>query len=1277
MVIDLRRKDDEDRLRSSRTLGRRASSQDIGRNADGTRGAGASSIDPSDANLIGNSSMGNVYRVSDDILAGAYYQKYDNTKHLEGQQERYREDGAPIKTVNFKQDYVVLIRKKLYYAANAVNNGDVKYADLKDANVDQGHYLRTYKVDNFISANTSITVMGQPGQCSLQIKGGERVFCYEHTSAQDGGNPTVAQMVSDEWPLLSAQLVNDSANAGYTNSQLNTGATASSARAAQEAVRDANGGLWNREFNDMEETTSGNRVRDIGRQTQVSAVTGESAMDTGQAEVTYHDEQVGRDITIHLDKEEELVQQQILNGPPSDWKFAEKCDWEEMDEVWVFGKSNFERGADGDFKMNQIFFGYIDSVQWSYTSGKTNGCMISIQASDQLKILSLSYVTQTPSLAMGASIGGQGIDIRYGFQDAKAFGTFVLFDPYEAMRATKGASMGADGTKPQADQANNTSYACFAYTNVFAGMTAEEIIRELCADAGVPLWYMNSRIEPIGWPPYVMKIKQFTGDMLFQMSTQKRLDVCREVARKLQIEFFADEAGNIVLKCPSYALGVNTLAANNMGYTELEGGMLDQLSVYQVTSSYWGVNEENPVSGVDTTPTGKPTTEDERAAYNRMVNARTQWRAAAVVDELYDQYGTQGRYGALDANGMAAKWNRVMDGWSESQMYGVQQAVYNRILSCENGSGRIRDEVQVHPGGVTQYGRTLYDIASHPQTWYNGAEWQTIYNDPANKAIWDKYGITDPADFYKISGEEVLVINYNKNLKSKDELHEEYFKALQEYNAIKNGKHKTQQEYDSIKHRFYDNTLSELTDALIPEIPQEFIIGFTLTSTDKNIYNAYEVNIEADFGLYEGNNTGITRLSRVFADIPSFIRFGVRQCPQVYNFPYMGNKENAHLLGFMLCARSLAQRNSATLTMIEDSFIHVGDPIRFFAYDEHPAKPLASQENVAGSALGLGEADSALNVMGRGGYTLSEATGIVNGGPLSHSADPRPKQVTETPGARGDSQTGTRQSGAQTTLQAGEIPKGSAMNITTGKWGNGSSYSGLRASDAAMQTRAQSIYYVEAVQRQINPSDKSQMTVNLSCGRMMGMPSVVDYMLLLYKAYYDANTGFAPDMDDINTIRKAYQGATESFDIDAGTTFADIAKHFGIDLDAPQKVPTEPEPEPPSLYDVATTTLPLCEAHDLAQGAGWKLFTGKMTGTIWRSIGGQPQQIATCTYFVYDGTAGQRAVFHLDGASGDWEQQILSAAGAGSSKCALCSGGASGHARTMLDKLKTRTRDRA
>jgi len=1289
------------------------------------KASGGETAMPTDANLVAVGGVGKMFRVSDDILAGAAWQKYDNVQHLEGQQQRYRPEPKQLRTINFKQDYVVLIRKKLYYAANSASNGD----GTVDKSVDKGHYLRTYKVDNFISLNTSISVMGQsPGTCSLSIKGGERVMCYEHGTASPEGTPTVEQLVSGEWPDNTAQIINDSTNAFGGNPKLEVPTIGgcfggvptndASSRAAQQAsgityreVLPKEGELYNRNNAGTMENEKSVDVHVSGTG-HVQDNDGKEYEIGKEATATFRNADGSEFVSVQIDAPENYEMDiSNINTQQSKWKFAEKCDWEEMDEVWVFGKSNFERGGNKqDFKMNQIFFGYIDSVQKSYTAGKTNGCMITVQASDQLKILGLSFVTQTPSIAMGASLNGQGIDIRYGRQDMKSMGSFVLADHFAAMQATHNKSMGAEGTEKQANEAEGATYACFAYTNVFAGLTAKEIVVQMCEDAGVPLWYLDSRIEPIGWPPYVMKYRQATADMLFQMSTQKRLAVCQEVAKILQLEFFADERGNIVFKCPNYALGVNTLTDNNMGQPELAGGMLDRIETYQVNSSYWAMTErdlttdEKVNSGTENEPgaSNKPTTEKERAAYNKMVNARTQWRAAVIADTMTSKYRDAG----VEQNEAAARINRMMDGWSEAQQFGLREAVYNRLLSSKNGHGKTMEWLTVD-NGQTEYGNTLWDIAGHKDCWYDPEQWTRILADNAdafaqagiNVQRSSDGTITNASDvaanFYKFSGR--IQINYN-DLKSQSQLRDEFIGTLNEYNQVKSGNagnRKTQQDYDGETRKLYENTLSELTDALIPEVPQEFIVGFTLTTTDRNVFNSYEVNIEADFGLYEGNNTPITKLTRVFADIPSFIRFGVRPCPQPYNFPYMGNRENAHLLGYMLCARSLAMRNSAQLTMIEDSFIRVGDPIRFFAYDEHPYKPLASQERVAASSMGMDDSASALNIMGRDGKTLSGANDEVNSAsilafanrginantvnPLEHSDAPSTKTVTSNTSMR---TTYTTQSTEETTSVEKEnepegnetIKQGDRLNIERGGGIKSSNYSGIGASFAAMQTQAQTIYYVEAVNRQISPSQVSQMTLSLSCGRMMGQPSVVDYMLLLYKNYYDANTGFSPDMNDIMELRKRYQGNTKTYTpLTVDDTIKSIAeKEYGVDFSPDEDEPQEGEQEKTDQdlygdYALTVCTAGNTQAHELAKGKGWKFYSAKTTGAVYIGESPRARKIATFTYYEYDGSGGAKAVFHLE--SGD--DDVRKSSNVDGSGLCVCEAGEQQHAYVMVTQLES------
>jgi hypothetical protein len=284
----------------------------------------------------------------------------------------------------------------------------------------------------------------------------------------------------------------------------------------------------------------------------------------------------------------------------------------------------------------------------------------------------------------------------------------------------------------------------------------------------------------------------------------------------------------------------------------------------------------------------------------------------------------------------------------------------------------------------------------------------------------------------------------------------------------------------------------------------------------------------------------------------------------------MGNKENAHMLAFMMVANSMARRNSATLNMIEDSFIKIGNPIRFFAYDEHPDIPLYPQTEK--SAM-----ESTLIANGRNGNTGSfaettsatlkpvwdefqqlktakatqesekgkdkvvqtttttsattgakvQTEGTVNkdGSGKGNNQKVSSKE-TATQTAKADKNDGsqtdkatsattkTQDSNAKTTdTTLVDVQPGTDLNQSiSGATQMHSSYNGVKASEMAMTTNAQSVYYVEQISRSIGVAKDSTMTLTLTCGRMMGKPSCIDHMLLLYKTYYDPALGYCPDL---------------------------------------------------------------------------------------------------------------------------------------------------------------------
>lgn len=214
------------------------------------------------------------------------------------------------------------------------------------------------------------------------------------------------------------------------------------------------------------------------------------------------------------------------------WRIAEKCDFEPMDEVYIYGKSRREKSGN-KYKMYQIFFGYISDVKKSYYAGKQNP-MISITAVDHTKLLQVSYVANTPAFNYQTAIAGAHYD--------KDFAGNIIIDDNPV----------GDGPETKVS----------LFTNIFAGKYPYEIIIQCAKDAGIPESYLTKRIERIKRVPFMPQLKDNAVE-LFQSDVVNRLGFCQKAAEALFLEFFADEEGNLVLKIPNYSLGVNKLSANN------------------------------------------------------------------------------------------------------------------------------------------------------------------------------------------------------------------------------------------------------------------------------------------------------------------------------------------------------------------------------------------------------------------------------------------------------------------------------------------------------------------------------------------------------------------------------------------------------------------------------------------------------------------------------------------------------------------------------------------
>lgn len=195
--------------------------------------------------------------VGRNILTGATFRKYEHPEKLEGVQLQYANTEKQLKVVNFKQDYVVLIRKKLFYAANS--QGQI---GNDAATIDDGNYIRSYKLDTFTSIRTNISIAGTAGNCQIELQGAERVYCFEESKRTPHGVPLLKGMISDQWPDNYAQIAYDSNNSmGTREIQESSSASAASEKsgkimqggqtdsiyANQDFKSPGRGTVWNRD----------------------------------------------------------------------------------------------------------------------------------------------------------------------------------------------------------------------------------------------------------------------------------------------------------------------------------------------------------------------------------------------------------------------------------------------------------------------------------------------------------------------------------------------------------------------------------------------------------------------------------------------------------------------------------------------------------------------------------------------------------------------------------------------------------------------------------------------------------------------------------------------------------------------------------------------------------------------------------------------------------------------------------------------------------------------
>lgn len=384
------------------------------------------------------------------LLNGQYYVedlsqgRYKYVKHLDGLQH----DPHRMKTINFKQDYTVIIRKKTHYAATQ---------GLKN----KENYIKVFQINDFTNISTSHHVE-QKGSATVNIRGATKVVVADKRDVVDNKG-------TKRWNSTFEDLVLS--------------------------------------FNDIDKefkgTWKGIEYNDIQR-----------------------------------------VREQKYN-----WAYAEKCDFEPMDEIHIFSKSPV-KNKDGYYEFKKIFFGYIGTITKQFNA-TGNGPSISITAFDQVRLMELSRV-----IIKGGSPMTEEVGTAYRFDGV---GNFIVEDDpltYSDLNIN-------DMDESTGEFARLLRQSIFYKDNAFAYTLLHELIIRHCIASGIPIDFLKNRIELINRAPF---FSDPAGNAEISYSEFKdRYSICKEGANKLNIEFFCDEEGQIVLKIPTYNIGINRKKDNNLG----------------------------------------------------------------------------------------------------------------------------------------------------------------------------------------------------------------------------------------------------------------------------------------------------------------------------------------------------------------------------------------------------------------------------------------------------------------------------------------------------------------------------------------------------------------------------------------------------------------------------------------------------------------------------------------------------------------------------------------
>lgn len=535
--------------------------------------------------------------------------KYQDVHKLDASQE----DPKNKHYINFKQDYVVLIRKKPFFAATAqqrresgvktqvnVKTGEITYNDtyndvLRDKQnrqvLPEDNYLRAYQVNNFlnISINTSVH---QPGTCSVTLKGAERVVCAENTQQSSNGWFSWSDLVGGWINVDEDAVLGDGTGKKYT--------TSSALNLEKEAEQ-------NRK-NDSDVNASQKRGKTYNYDSNFA--TGQSWRKAEQHWAGVQNGPFDTDTTFrNLFKTREAKY---------GWRFAEKCDWEPMDEILIFGKSLTLRVDDPEldsrsrdsnniltgyhhnntsmFKMEQIFFGYIEQINKTYDASR--GCVISITAKDHLKLLEQART----STNFGSVSPGTNNYIPVLDWSKLEYGLVRVINPILYMTIQKDGTVVPSGTQDpdisfSSLEEKSQYYPRFLGCN-WTGWYPDEIVQILSCQAGVPEKFLVKRVEPLHqFCPFLIDPDTQKSIDIFNGQSETVLSICKKAAEKLMLELFADEEGNIVLKIPNWALGVNLLQMNNCNIRYPDWGRNSKIPELKVETDDQGIPQVGVAGG--------------------------------------------------------------------------------------------------------------------------------------------------------------------------------------------------------------------------------------------------------------------------------------------------------------------------------------------------------------------------------------------------------------------------------------------------------------------------------------------------------------------------------------------------------------------------------------------------------------------------------------------------------------------------------------------------------